>query len=106
MSLLKIWKNKGKILEGIKNNIFKSEHVEEIAKERMNICRSCPNIDLSGNSCLVPGTQPCCSMCGCSLSLKTRSLSSSCDNKFWTEVLSEEEEDALNKQLDNEETTN
>lgn len=99
-NLIKIWKNKGKILEGITNKVFKKEHVEVIANERMEICKKCPNIDLSGKSCTVPGTQPCCSVCGCSLSLKTRSLSSSCDNNFWTAVLSDEEADALNKQIE------
>jgi len=103
-NIIKIWKNKGKIMEGIKNKVFQKDHIEAIAKERMEICNSCPNIDKTGSSCVLPGSQPCCSMCGCTLSLKTRSLSSGCDNNFWTPVLSEEESDALTKQLEDEET--
>lgn len=102
MSLIKIWKNKGKILEGIKNSIFKKEHIEEIAAERLALCKACPHIDLEGDKCEVPGTQPCCSLCGCCLSIKIRSLSSHCPLNFsrrWEAILSEEEEDQLNEQL-------
>jgi len=35
-------------------------------------------MDNQGLSCVVTGTQPCCSICGCSLSLKLRSLDSEC----------------------------
>ena len=102
MSLIKIWKNKGQIYEGIKNSIFKQEHIEEISHERMEICRKCPHIDLKGSKCEIPGTQPCCSLCGCSLSLKTRSLSSHCAdeaNERWPAILTENEEDNLNSKL-------
>jgi hypothetical protein len=50
----------------------------------------------------VPGTKPCCKLCGCSLALKTRSLSSACadeDNKRWDAILTEEEDDQLNNQI-------
>lgn len=98
-----IWKNKKHILEGIKNNIFKKEHVEKIAAERMKICLTCPNIDKSGATCLVPGTQPCCGMCGCSLAFKLRDLSSSCGNEefpLWKAILSDEENEEMKKKLD------
>lgn len=98
-NLIKIWKNKDKILEGIKNSVFTSEHVEEIAKERDSICQSCPFIDRSGSSCIVPGTQPCCGKCGCSLHFKQRSLSSSCDDRRWDAVLSQDEDDNLTNSL-------
>lgn len=102
MSLIKLWKNKGKILEGIKNKVFKKEHVEEIASERLKICQICPHIDHAGTDCYVKGTHPCCSKCGCSLALKLRSLSSGCgdeENPRWNAVLSEEEDDKLNEDL-------
>lgn len=35
-------------------------------------------LDTVGAKCMVPGSQPCCGECGCSLSLKLRSLESSC----------------------------
>lgn len=44
----------------------------------MKICNLCPLLDAKGDKCGVPGTQPCCSECGCSLALKLRSLESSC----------------------------
>ena len=98
--VIRIWKEKGKILEGIRNNIFKKADVEHIAAERMSICDTCPHLDTKGDKCLVPGTGPCCSLCGCSLSLKTRALSASCDDKRWEAVLSEEEQIAFDQHLD------
>lgn len=103
--LIKIWKNKGQILEGIANSVFKKEHVEEIAQERMAICKMCSLYTMDNEGCIVPGTTPCCNQtmggCGCSLNIKTRSLSSSCplSPPKWEAILSEEEEDFLNKNL-------
>lgn len=101
-NILQIWKNKGKILEGIKNSIFKSDDIELIAAERLAICKECPLLDWEGTTCLVPGTKPCCGLCGCDMHLKTRSLSSACsdeDNPRWHPVLSEEEEDILKNSI-------
>lgn len=100
MNIIRIWKNKGQILEGITNSIFKTEHVEEIAQERLSICKSCELFDESDSkSCVVPGTHPCCNLdkggCGCSLAFKTRSLSSGCPLDKWKAELSEQEEDNL-----------
>ncbi len=67
----------------------------------MAICKTCPNIDLKGDKCYVAGTQPCCSICGCSLELLLRSLSSKCVAGKWEAVLSEDEEEKLNEQLKN-----
>jgi hypothetical protein len=86
-------------MEGIKNNMFKTAHVENIAFFRNEICNSCEFIDKVGNSCAVPTTQPCCSECGCSLKLKTRSLASECPKGFWKAELTEAEEQALLKQI-------
>ncbi len=98
-SVIKIWKNKGQILEGIKNNIFKSEHIEEIATERYAICQGCNLLDLEGKECLVPNTQPCCGSCGCSMKLKLRALSADCPEGKWDAVLSHEEYYLLQKKL-------
>lgn len=100
-NLIKIWKSRGQIAEGVMNNIFKKEHVEDIAFYRNEICRSCEFIDAIGSKCAVPGTQPCCTQCGCSLRLKTRALSSSCPKGFWMDEVTQEEEDAINKTLNN-----
>jgi hypothetical protein len=104
-NIIRIWKAKGQILEGVANSIFKKEHVEEIATYRALICTGCSLYDSAGVGCMVPGTGPCCNMmqggCGCSLKLKTRSLSSSCphpDGPKWEAELTQEEEDAINKQ--------
>lgn len=74
----KIWENKFLIIQGLFNKIFKRDRVEKIYKKRFKICSSCDLIDHTGTKCAVTGTQPCCGECGCSLSLKLRSLDSEC----------------------------
>jgi len=102
-NIFKIWKTRGQILEGITNSIFKKEDVEAVADYRMFVCRNCKLYDTVGSGCIVPGTQPCCNEklggCGCSLSLKTRALSSECPLKKWKAEITQEEEDALNQKL-------
>ena len=74
-----------------------------IADARMEICTNCLLYDKTGDGCMVPGTQPCCNQdkggCGCSLTFKTRSLSSSCPMRYWDAEMSQEEEDKLNEKL-------
>ena len=101
MDLKKIWNNKKQILEGIKNSLFKQEHIEEVARERQKICAVCQQIDLLGEKCEVPGTHPCCGNCGCSLKFKLRSLSSACPESKWVAFVSEEVEDQIKKQINN-----
>jgi hypothetical protein len=96
---IKIWKERNKIFEGVRNNIFKKEHIEEIAFSRNEICVKCPYLDVKGDKCAVIGTQPCCSECGCSLRLKTRSLASSCPKEFWSAVTTEQEEDLIRQSI-------
>jgi hypothetical protein len=104
-NLIRLWKSKGQIIEGITNSIFKREDVEMIAEERMKICRECPShlYDEKGEGCMVIGTGPCCDMtkggCGCSLGFKTRSLSAGCELGHWNAELSDQEEDLLNEKL-------
>lgn len=97
--LTTLWNNKALILEGIKNYLFTTDTIEQIASERYTICQACPNFDLTGGDCLAPGTQPCCSNCGCSLKFKTRSLSSECPIQKWPALLTQEEEDNLLNKL-------
>lgn len=92
----KIWKNRKQIMEGLKNSIIRDAFVEKVAAERREVCNVCPRKDDEGKSCVMPGTQPCCNLCGCSLSFKTRSLSSDCPDLRWHAVISEEDEDKLN----------
>lgn len=98
--IIKIWKERNKILEGVRNNLFKKEHIEEIAKHRQAICETCPFLAEKGpNECAVPGTNPCCPQCGCSLRLKLRSLSSSCPEGYWDAVTTEAEEDLIKESI-------
>jgi|FLMP01.1.fsa_nt_emb hypothetical protein len=101
--LLGALKNMGQIYEGVKNNVFKTDYIEEIASHRWQACQKCPNMDPEGKSCAAPGTQPCCSACGCSLAFKTRSLSASCpltgDAKKWDAVMDRDDEKELHEQL-------
>lgn len=97
---IKIIKNSPKILEGIKNSIIRDKFVEEVHKRRMKICNSCEHFDTEGSNCAAPGTQPCCSACGCSLNWKTRSLGSQCgddDNVRWPAIIKPEDEEKLNE---------
>lgn len=103
ISLIEIWKKKGKILEGITNSIFKREDVEHIAQERLKICRSnkCGYHDPHGTSeaAVVKGAESCGS-CGCKLSWKTRALSDACPEDYWEAVLTETEEAVLKEKLE------
>ena len=90
-NVIRIWKERGKIMEGIKNRVFQKKDIEEIASYRMDICNSCELIDKEGKSCALIGTAPCCSTCGCCLALKTRSLSSFCDQGHWFAEVSDKE---------------
>lgn len=103
---LDAFKNSQQILEGIKNKVFKKEHIEAEAEWRMSICNSCELLDRKGSECLAPGTQPCCSECGCSLSLKTRSLSSECPKGKWTALMNDETEAELLDSIKNDNNIN
>lgn len=46
----------------------------------MKICSTCNFLDTEGDTCYVPGTQPCCGICGCSLKLKLRVPEETCPN--------------------------
>lgn len=85
-SLYSIWKNKILIFQGLWNKLYGDPLVEAIAEARSSICSKCDYIDLIGSDCMVPGTQPCCKECGCSLSIKTRALDSECPKGYWNPV--------------------
>lgn len=94
-----VFKSRKQIFEGITNSLFKKEHVEEIAQQRLKICDACPHIDKEGTKCFLPGTQPCCGLCGCKLAWKTRALSEGCDDHRWEPILTPEEEVEVNQKL-------
>lgn len=60
------------IFTGIWNWLFGNPKIEEMAQKRMAICNDCPEFDRAGEKCYVPGTQPCCGICGCKLKWMTR----------------------------------
>tara|TARA_R100000231_G_C5313705_1_gene161238 strand:- start:270 stop:662 length:393 start_codon:yes stop_codon:yes gene_type:complete len=91
--------NLKQISEGVRNKIFKKEDVEAVAKLRWQECKICPLLDKVGKTCAVNGTQPCCSDCGCSLSLKLRALSSSCPKGRWSAVMPSNIENMLKQQI-------
>ncbi len=101
-NLTKLWKSKWKILEGIKNSVFKRAYVENIKEARLVICRknSCGYYNVKGDAdiCYVKGKE-CCNACGCNSILLARSLSASCSlfkvgkTPLWDAVMSKEEED-------------
>lgn len=92
--LKNIWTNRKQIMEGITNTIIRDEFVEDVARVRMEICNACPT---KGDECVVIGTAPCCNECGCSLAFKTRALSTECPQGKWKALITEEEEDELEK---------
>lgn len=89
-----IWENRKQIIEGITNSVLRDETVEEISRLRYDICDECSS---KGRKCAVKGTAPCCNECGCSLTFKTRSLSSECPLGKWQAVATEEEETKLDE---------
>jgi hypothetical protein len=87
----------------LRNSLVRKEDVERIARVRFEVCRHCELLDEVGDSCMIPGTQPCCRACGCKLSFKIRSLSSECahpDGPKWKALLSQEEEDNLYEKIE------
>lgn len=100
--LRKIWKNRGQILEGVANSLIIKEEIEKIARDRLDICRSCIYYDRDGTSekVVLKGLEAC-SVCGCSLHLKVHCMSCSCameeleQTPLWTAELTTEEEDSL-----------
>lgn len=68
---------KGKeILSGWRNLLFTDEEVEKIAKERLDICNSCPS------KCKLGGIE-ICKECYCPIQAKSRSLESNCPKDLW-----------------------
>jgi hypothetical protein len=65
------------IYDGWKNYIFPSKEVEEIAKERAEICASCDYMkEITRNWGAGSLQYVGCSLCGCPISKKVRSMNS------------------------------
>ena len=100
--LMKVFGSLDQIAEGIKNNIFKKEHIEAVAKIRWQNCKICKHIDYVGTKCTAPGTRPCCAECGCSLAWKIRALSAECPIGRWKALMPEKTEEKLLEKIENE----
>jgi hypothetical protein len=101
--LKKAFLNREQILEGLKNALITKQHIEEIAKERLEICKNCPikgkntfGVDVCDSSKSEDGK----SGCGCLLRLKTRALSSSCPLGKWLAIMDPEAENELENNID------
>lgn len=88
------------ILDGIKNSVFVKESVENIAAERYNICKSCPqNSKNSDNTYLRP--DEFCTECECNLYLKVRSMHTKCPMDKWPSLATEDESELIDKAIEN-----
>ena len=74
MNLLKIYK-------GWKNYFFPNKVIEELARDRLSICKNCSN-----------NRKGICALCGCVLQAKSRSIDSTCDDNQWRPILYENDE--------------
>lgn len=88
-----------KIFEGWRNHLFPPEKmkalIEEIAKERMEICKGCPHYSLNSKKFKIRVDEHC-TKCGCVLSLKTKCLSCKCPIDKWSAKMSKKDEQIIN----------
>ena len=61
------------IIVGWKNYTFPNQYVEKIAKNRIEVCVDCPKMRKN----------KVCSVCGCFVPAKARSVSSKCPLSKW-----------------------
>jgi hypothetical protein len=78
------------IAEGWKNHLFPSEEkresIEEISNERIDLCRGCSENSLNKKNYSSIRIDEHCTLCGCTLSAKTKSFSSECPLGKWKAV--------------------
>ena len=60
------------IIEGVINSVYKTEDIERLSNERLEICKACSEY-----------ANGVCSVCKCILSFKSRSINSKCPNGLW-----------------------
>jgi len=123
--LPEVWKNRTKILEGIKNLTFKQEHIEDLAKYRKSICSECiwfsknqrnksfdelPEIIKKLKSKqwfneVMASNNEKCIHCGCGLgehSIKLRCTSCACSIGKWQPLTTVDEQIEIEKIIENE----
>jgi len=62
----------GKVFQGFRYWIFKTDKVEKLSKARLRICKECQ-----------PDNMAFCEQCGCPLTTKTRSPEAKCPLEKW-----------------------
>ena len=93
------------IMEGAFNSIFVNKEIEKIANERAEICDVCEHnsVNKKKNDPNFRTVNPLvhCTLCGCNLHMKTRSLSQVCPDTppRWTNVVTEREEMMIDQRL-------
>jgi len=86
------------IYEGWKNHIFPSEklkdEIERVASERLRICDTCYHNSKFHKTLRLDRH---CTICGCTLTAKTKCLSCNCPLNIpkWKSVLTEEQEEKI-----------
>jgi hypothetical protein len=89
------------IFEGWKNHLAPAEFLKEqivtVASERMKICRQCPLNSIHAGPVNQLRFDEHCTKCHCTLSAKTACLSCSCPDDKWTAVVTQEEEQKIEK---------
>jgi hypothetical protein len=93
------------IIEGAVNSVFIREEIEKISKERLATCAACPfNSENKKKDGTFKTLRPdeYCTLCGCNLQMKTRSLSQICPDHppRWGAVIKQEEEWELDHVLE------
>lgn len=88
------------VLEGVGNYIYRKEDIEELSKERFNICKTCPlytsrhTNGMFSSYCdskkQVTEGDKTISGCGCQLELKTRVPNDHCPLDKWNKVITHE----------------
>lgn len=77
------------IVDGWKNDLFKSEETEKIALERLEVCTKCSYVGIIERIKIIPNRTLIkytgCTICKCPISKKIRSMreSNDCPKKFW-----------------------
>lgn len=85
-------------MEGIKNSIFPKEAVEEVAAERLAICKACNyhSSNAKSKGYKTSRIDDHCTHCSCTLHTKTRSMHAACPIKKWEAIITPDEQQSLN----------
>jgi ribosomal protein L37E len=66
--------------------------ITQVSNERLAICNECPEHSYNKENYKSVRIDAHCTMCGCTLSAKTKSFSSACPLEKWKAVMTQEQE--------------